>query len=132
MIGSLAVFTGAALVGGMAWSFPVLVAARTVQGLAGGSLVPVSLAVVAYAYPAHRRGWVMGMRSIVRQVGGAFGVAALSSILRADIGGLDPSSASDRPAIQQGFNHVFWVMVGVAAIIFVLALPLRRPVAIEA
>ena len=73
MIGSLAVFTVAALVGGMAWSFPVLVAARTVQGLAGGSLVPVSLAVVAYAYPAQRRGWVMGLWSTVSMVAPALG-----------------------------------------------------------
>ena len=73
MIGSLAVFTVAAVVGGAAWSFPVLVAARTVQGLAGGSLVPVSLAVVAYAYPAHRRGWVMGIWSTVSMVAPAIG-----------------------------------------------------------
>ena len=73
MIGSLAVFTVAAFVGGMAWSFPVLVAARTVQGLAGGSLVPVSLAVVAYAYPAQRRGFVMGLWSTVSMVAPALG-----------------------------------------------------------
>jgi EmrB/QacA subfamily drug resistance transporter len=73
MIGSLAVFTIAALVAGAAWSFPVLVVARTVQGLAGGSLVPVSLAVVAYAYPASRRGWVMGLWSTVSMVAPAIG-----------------------------------------------------------
>jgi hypothetical protein len=66
----------------------------------------------------------------VRQVGGAFGVAALSSMLRADIGTLDTGRAVDRPAIQQGYNHLFWVMAVVAVITFVLALPLRRPVAI--
>jgi hypothetical protein len=78
--------------------------------------------------PPRYAGQVAMVRTIVRQVGGAFGVAALSSMLRADIGTLDSGNAVDRPAIQHGYNHLFWVMAAVAAITFVLALPLRRPV----
>jgi hypothetical protein len=67
------------------------------------------------------------IRSIVRQVGGAFGVAALSSMLRGDTSGLEAANIGDRPRIQDGYNQLFWIMAFVAALTFVLALPLRRP-----
>ena len=113
-------------------SYVWISAVMVLQSMGAGLVVLPATVAALNNLPPRYAGQVAMVRSIVRQVGGAFGVAALSSILRADIGGLDPSSASDRPAIQHGFNHVFWVMVGVATIIFVLALPLRRPVAIEA
>jgi EmrB/QacA subfamily drug resistance transporter len=95
----------------------------------GASLVILPATVAALNnLPPRYAGQVAMLRSIVRQVGGAFGVAALSSMLRANVGRLDAANPIDRPAIQQGYNRLFWVMVVVAAITFALALPLRRPV----
>jgi MFS family permease len=113
-------------------SYVWISAVMVVQSMGAGLVVlPATVAALSNLPPRYA-GQVAMVRSIVRQVGGAFGVAALASILRAEIGGLDPSSADDRAAIQHGYNHVFWVMTGVAVVTFVLALPLRRPVAVGA
>ena len=55
-LSAVTVFTVASLIAGMAWSFPVLVAARVVQGIGGGGIVSQSSAVIADLVPARQRG----------------------------------------------------------------------------
>lgn len=71
--GGIALLTLAALGGGLAPSFGVLVVCRLFQGLAGGVLIPAALALLALAFPAQRRGWVIGLWSTVSMVAPAVG-----------------------------------------------------------
>src|SRR5881227_1895950 len=64
---SIAVFTIASALCGMATSLGVLIAARVLQGLAGGGLQPSSQGVLLDAFPPERQGIAMTI----------FGVAAL-------------------------------------------------------
>jgi len=61
---SIAVFTLASALCGMASSLPMLVAARILQGLAGGGLQPSSQAILLDAFPAERQGAAMTVFSI--------------------------------------------------------------------
>ncbi|MEV6121698.1 DHA2 family efflux MFS transporter permease subunit [Streptomyces sp. NPDC052077] len=54
-LGSLAVFTAASALCGLAWNLPVLVVARAVQGLAGGLLTPVGMTLLFRAFPPAER-----------------------------------------------------------------------------
>jgi DHA2 family multidrug resistance protein len=64
---SIAVFTLASVLCGMARSLPQLVAFRLLQGLAGGGLQPSSQAVLLDSFPREKQGTAMTM----------FGIAAL-------------------------------------------------------
>ncbi|MBX3389449.1 MAG: DHA2 family efflux MFS transporter permease subunit [Phycisphaeraceae bacterium] len=64
---SIAIFTVASALCGMAPSLELLIAARVVQGLAGGGLQPCSQAILLDAFPKEQRGGAMTM----------FGMAAL-------------------------------------------------------
>ena len=64
---SIAVFTGASAICGLAPSLGVLIAARVVQGMAGGGLQPSSQAVLLDAFPQEQQGAAMTV----------FGIAAL-------------------------------------------------------
>lgn len=70
---AIALLSAAACGAGLAPSFGVLVTCRLFQGLAGGALIPCSLAVLAFAFPPERRGWVMGLWSTVSMVAPAIG-----------------------------------------------------------
>ncbi len=54
-LGSLAVFTAASALCGLAWDLPVLVVARAVQGLAGGLLTPVGMTLLFRAFEPRER-----------------------------------------------------------------------------
>lgn len=60
--------------GGFAWNFPSLVAARVIAGAFGGPATALSLAIVADAVPVARRGRAMGA------VMGAFSVASVLGV----------------------------------------------------
>jgi len=70
MQGAIAVFVVGAVICGVAWNFGVLIAGRAIQGLGGGSLIVLSMAVVADVLPARERGKAQGV------LGAAFGVSA--------------------------------------------------------
>ena len=57
----LALFTVASAVCAVAPNAPALVAARTVQGLAGAIILPLSLTILTTAFPAERRGMIVGV-----------------------------------------------------------------------
>ncbi|MET9919289.1 DHA2 family efflux MFS transporter permease subunit [Streptomyces sp. NPDC006435] len=54
-LGSLAVFTAASALCGLAWNLPALVVARALQGLAGGLLTPVGMTLLFRAFAPPER-----------------------------------------------------------------------------
>ena len=72
LIGAVAFAVGSAL-GGAAPAFPVLLAARVVQGLGGALMLPVSVAIVSATFPAKERGKALGTMGGVAAIAGALG-----------------------------------------------------------
>lgn len=70
---ALAVFAVGSLVTAVAYDVPSMVVGRFLQGVGGGALVPVTLALVADLYPAERRGVPLGVVSAVQEVGSVLG-----------------------------------------------------------
>jgi EmrB/QacA subfamily drug resistance transporter len=98
----LAVFTAASAACALAPDIGFLIACRAVEGIGAGIIMPLGLTLLTSAFPAERRGAVVGIW------GGVAGLAIASGPL---IGG----------AVTQGLNWhwIFWVNVpiGIAAII---------------
>src|SRR5215470_8962523 len=97
----LALFTVASAACALAPNASELIAARTVQGLGGAIVLPLSLTILTTAFPAERRGAIVGI------YGGLAGLAVAAGPL---VGG----------AVTQGINWhwIFWINVpiGVAAV----------------
>ncbi|MFV0259343.1 MAG: DHA2 family efflux MFS transporter permease subunit [Acidimicrobiales bacterium] len=72
-IAAMAGFTVTSLACALAWSFEVLVAARVFQGLAGGMLMPVAMAMIYELFEPTERGQAMGYFGIAMMVAPAIG-----------------------------------------------------------
>jgi EmrB/QacA subfamily drug resistance transporter len=103
----LVIFTIASGACALAPNASALIAARTVQGLGGAIVLPLSLTILTTAFPAQRRATIVGI------YGGLAGLAVAAGPL---LGG----------AVTQGINWhwIFWinVPVGVAAVLLSLRL----------
>ncbi|MCW2753637.1 MAG: MFS-type drug efflux transporter [Marmoricola sp.] len=73
LVVSLVVFGFGSLVTAAAYDLPSLVVGRFLQGVGGGGLVPVTLALVADIYPAERRGVPLGIVGAVQELGSVIG-----------------------------------------------------------
>jgi hypothetical protein len=106
LVAGLAVFTGGSLLCGLAPGVGWLVAARTVQAVGAGVMVPASMSLLLAVVPPVQRARALGSWSAV----GALG-AALGPVIG---GGL----------VEIGWRWVFWVNlpVGILAILLVLRL----------
>jgi DHA2 family multidrug resistance protein len=60
-LAGLLLFVGMSALCGMAWSLPVMLGARFIQGVAEGLLIPVGWLLLADAFPAAERGLAMGI-----------------------------------------------------------------------
>jgi EmrB/QacA subfamily drug resistance transporter len=103
----LALFTVASAVCAVAPNAPALIAARTVQGLAGAIILPLSLTILTTAFPAERRGMIVGVYG---------GLAGLAVAMGPIIGG----------AVTQGldWHWIFWINVPIGAVALPLAMRL--------
>jgi EmrB/QacA subfamily drug resistance transporter len=103
----LALFTVASAVCALAPNASELIAARTVQGLGGAVILPLSLTILTTAFPAQRRGMIVGVYG---------GLAGLAVAMGPIIGG----------AVTQGidWHWIFWINVPIGAVALPLAMRL--------
>ena len=73
LVVSLLVFAFGSMVTAAVYDLPSLVVGRFLQGVGGGGLVPVTLALVADIYPAERRGVPLGIVGAVQELGSVLG-----------------------------------------------------------
>jgi MFS family permease len=71
--GCLVTFGTGSVVTATAHSLPVVVAGRALQGVGGGGLVPVALAMVAARWPPDDRGLPLGIIGAVQELGSVIG-----------------------------------------------------------
>jgi len=106
-ITGVALFTLASAACALAPSVSVLIAARAVQGLGGAAVLPLSLTILTAAYPAERRGAIIGIYG---------GLAGLAVAIGPLVGG----------AVTEGldWHWIFWVNVPIGVAVSLLALRL--------
>jgi EmrB/QacA subfamily drug resistance transporter len=103
----LALFTVASAACALAPNASELIAARTVQGLGGAIVLPLSLTILTTAFPAGRRGMIVGIYG---------GLAGLAVAMGPIVGG----------AVTQGigWHWIFWINVPIGAVALPLAMRL--------
>ncbi len=80
-IGGLAFFTAASLLCTLANTLPLLAASRALQGIGGGALMSVNIALIRQIYPPERLGRGVGLNALVAGVGFTLGPAVASLVL---------------------------------------------------
>jgi DHA2 family multidrug resistance protein len=66
-------FTMASLLCAMSFSFPMILAARVLQGVCGASMIPLSQTLLTAIYPPHKRGMALGiwaMTTVIAPIAG--------------------------------------------------------------
>lgn len=102
---SLAAFTLGSALCGFAWSLPILISFRVLQGLGGAALFPISITLLFREFPPQERGMAMGL----------FGVPALlAPALGPTLGGYLVTFA--------GWQLIFFINVPIGIIAIILSL----------
>ena len=124
-----------ALTGGLAWFTQVSVGGSYASDLLPGFLlvgfgigfafVPISIAALAGVAPAEA-GLASGLFNTSQQIGGALGIAALSTIATSRTGEKVAAGVSAPSALIDGFTLAFLVGAGTAAAGIIAALTLIR------
>ena len=109
---AIVIFLVGSLIAGAAGSMPMLIAGRAVQGLGGGGLMALALAIIGDIIPPRERGRYQGL------FGAVFGVSSVAGPL---LGGF----FTDGP----GWRWIFWlnIPIGLAAL-FITSRALHMPV----
>ena len=106
---SLAAFTLGSALCGLAWSLPVLITFRVLQGLGGAALFPLSITLLFREFPPQERGTAMGF----------FGVPALlAPAIGPTLGGY--------LVTYVGWQAIFYINVPIGIIAIVLSVLLIR------
>ncbi|HEY4896670.1 MAG TPA: DHA2 family efflux MFS transporter permease subunit, partial [Solirubrobacteraceae bacterium] len=100
----MAVFTGASAAAALAPSTDLLIAARAVQGAGAAVVTPLTLTLLAEAFPSERRGMAIGVWS---------GISGIAVALGPLVGG----------AVVQGisWHWIFWINVPIGLVMLPLA-----------
>ncbi|MGH3413321.1 MAG: MFS transporter [Marmoricola sp.] len=106
---ALLVFALGSLVTAAAYDLPSLVAGRFLQGLGGGGLVPVTMALVADLYPVERRTVPLGVVGAVQELGSVLGPLYGAAVL-----------------VVAGWRDIFWINLAVAVLLAAGLVWLRR------
>ncbi len=69
MVTSTILFTIMSLICGMSWSFPMLIAARFLQGFVAGPLIPLSQSLLLMSYPKEKKNLALALWTMVALVG---------------------------------------------------------------
>ncbi len=96
----LAVFAAGSVVTASAHVLGVAVAGRALQGLGGGGLVPVTLALVADTWPVERRGLPLGVVGALQELGSVIGPLYGAAILTVST-----------------WRSIFWINVPLSALL---------------
>ena len=106
---SLAAFTIGSALCGLAWSLPVLIFFRVIQGAGGAALFPLSITLLFRAFPPQERGMAMGF----------FGIPALlAPALGPTLGGYIVTFA--------GWQLIFYINVPIGMIAIILSIILLQ------
>jgi EmrB/QacA subfamily drug resistance transporter len=106
---SLAAFTVGSALCGIAWSLPILITFRVLQGLGGAALFPLSITLLFREFPPQERGMAMGF----------FGVPALlAPALGPTLGGYLVTYA--------GWQTIFYINVPIGIVAIILSLIFLR------
>lgn len=108
-LASLAAFAVGSVLAAAAPTLPALLGARAIQGLGGGAIMPLGMAMVLAVFPPHRRGLVLGIRGVAVMAGPALGPP---------IGGLLVTVGS--------WRLIFWALVPIAVLALALGVRLLR------
>ena len=103
----LVVFTLASVACALAPNASELIAARTVQGLGGAIVLPLSLTILTTAFPAQRRGMIVGIYG---------GLAGLAVAMGPIVGGAVTQSID--------WHWIFWINVPIGVIAVLLGVRL--------
>ncbi|WP_327085679.1 MFS transporter [Nonomuraea sp. NBC_01738] len=117
----LATFALGSAMTALSASLPLLVAGRTIQGIAGGALLPLTMALIADLWPARDRSLALGTVGAAQELGSALGplyggVLALIPTLR--LAGVDFGD----------WHAIFWInlpLTAAAAVAVQLTVPAR-------
>jgi MFS family permease len=125
-LGALIVFTVGSVLAGVSQNLDQLIAARIVQAVGGGVLVPVGTAAAAHLYDDYRRARALGVIGALTFLGmaaGPFLGAAILSAVHPDAAlvsaGLGNSTLADM--ISPSWRWIFFVNVPIALAALVLA-----------
>ncbi len=99
----------------LAGDLPLLVAGRVVQGLAGGALLPVTLALVADLWSAERRASALGVVGAAQELG-----SVLGTLYGVGVASLFNAWTFFESVEPQSWRWVFWVNLPLAAIAVVV------------
>lgn len=125
-LGALIAFTAGSLLAGAAQSLDQLVAARLVQALGGGALVPVATAAAAHLYEGHDRPRALGAIGALTFLGmaaGPFVGAALLGSIHAEtaLGAFGVTSGPMFDTLAPAWRWVFYVNVPIGLVALVVA-----------
>jgi len=82
MLIGIAIFVVGSTLAGFAWSMPMMILFRVVQGIGAGSMQPVAMIIIADLYPARERGKIQGYLASVWAIAAVLGPVLGGIIIR--------------------------------------------------